>query len=68
MANEHLIPQYKIGEEVKDTMAYGTVVVRDIFRSTTGPWFCYRVELKENGESVMAQEEELDDTYDESLD
>lgn len=63
MSNENLIPQYKIGEVVKDTTGYGTVTVKDIFRSTTGPWFVYRVEIEENGESVFATEEELDDTF-----
>jgi hypothetical protein len=52
-------PEFKIGEVIENTEAYGTVVVKDLFRSVTNPdWFCYRVELIEGG-SYLSNEEDL---------
>jgi hypothetical protein len=54
--------EFKIGETIKDTDAFGTVIVRDIFVSTTFPlkYFCYRVENPDNPEqSWLCSEEEI---------
>jgi hypothetical protein len=52
-------PEYEIGEKIEDTEAFGTVVVKDLFRSVTNPdWFCYRVENLE-GVSFLVTEEEI---------
>ena len=56
---DNLNNEYEIGELIKDTDNFGTVVVKDIFRSVAYPaFFCYRVET-ENGESFLCNEEDL---------
>lgn len=55
-------PEFKIGERIEDSEGYGTVIVKDIFRSVTNlDWFCYRVELAdcELNTSYLTSEEEL---------
>lgn len=55
-------PKYKIGEIVKNTDAFGTVKVVDIFRSiTNNDWYIYRVETDDDFKSsILTTEEELD--------
>lgn len=56
--------EFQIGETVKDTGSFGTVIVKDIFVSTTNPvWHCYRVEtvVDDDGgtQSFLTDEETL---------
>lgn len=54
-----ITPEFKIGEKIENTESFGTVTVKDMFRSVTNAdWFCYRVE-NENAESYLANEEDL---------
>jgi hypothetical protein len=52
---------FNVGDVIKDTEAFGRVIVKDIFISTTNPnWFCYRVEDTKNPfTSYLTNEEEL---------
>lgn len=53
-------PKYKIGDEVKDTQAFGDVKIIDLFRSVTKPeLFAYMVHDFESGAHTLCSEEEL---------
>ena len=58
-------PKYKIGQELKDTLAMGDCIVKDIFHSTTSDTYVYSVE--EKGQSYFCgyyQEPELQEHRD----
>jgi len=53
------MPKYKIGDIIKDTDAFGTVKVSDVFKSTTTGQWCYNVFNADESCSFLCWEGEL---------